>query len=273
MARTQPQVSVVIQFLNSSAHLDDAIRSVLWQTFAEWQLILVDGGSTDRSREIARSYADRYPESIVVLEHPGPGTLGIFASRAWGATEASAPILAHLDSDDEWHPRFLEIQLAVFRSNFSDRPGMVYGPMVYTWGPAQAQSAYVQPIPTAGLHEAPSLLIDLLSDGYARSPGNSAVMVSRDILLAARVLMDDAVGITEDQFLWSFIALRYPIFVSPEPLVRYRQWPGSACAKAIAEGEGPLWRARHLQWLCRYIDEHGADEARSRLLAELVAAT
>lgn len=272
MTSSRPQVSVVIQFLNSERYLEDTIRSVLWQTFPHWELVLVDGGSSDRSVDIARSYVTRLSGAARLLAHHGPSTLGIFPSRLWGASEAGAPILAHLDSDDEWHPRFLEMQIEVFRSTLRDRPGMVYGPMAYTWGATGFTDAYVQPTPKPGVHEPPALLIELLKDGYAKSPGNSAVMVSRDVVLDAASLSNDAVGITEDQFLCSFIALRYPIVVNPEPLVRYRQWPGSACARSVADGEVARWRSHHLQWLHRHIASISADDLKARLLNEVDAA-
>src|SRR6266487_3270459 len=143
-----PKVSVIIQFLNSERYLGEAVQSVLWQTFTDWELLLVDGGSTDRSAQIATSFARRFPESIRVFRHSGSGTLDIFSSRLLGAREARAPILAHLDSDDEWHPRFLERQYAIYETYFGSTHGMVYGPMVYWWEALErACESYVQPMP------------------------------------------------------------------------------------------------------------------------------
>jgi hypothetical protein len=171
--------------------------------------------------------------------------------------QATAPVLAHLDSDDEWHPQFLERQYSVHQAHFASRPGLVYCPMVYWWEDAgRALESYVQPIPPAGVHDPPSLVAGFLDDHYSRSPGNSAVMVSREIVLAAGELIGIAdEGIVEDQFLWSFVGLRYPICVHPEPLVRYRQWAGSACARSVAAGTFLSPRASHLTWLERHLSE------------------
>jgi hypothetical protein len=75
----------------------------------------------------------------------------------------------------------------------------------------------------------------------------------------------------DDQYLWSFVALRYPICVSPEPLSRYRQWPGSTCAKGVAANIDRDLRARHLEWLLGYAAEHYRGMDRDQLLAALRA--
>ena len=66
-----PLVSVVIIFLNAERFLDEAIGSVFAQTYREWELLLVDDGSTDKSRSIAEHYAEQYPDKVRCLEHEG----------------------------------------------------------------------------------------------------------------------------------------------------------------------------------------------------------
>ena len=266
-----PAVSVIIHFLNAARYLPAAARSVQWQTYPDWELILVDGGSTDQSVPIAREIQSSLPGRVRVLEHRGPETLGIFSSRIWGAREARAPILAHLDSDDEWHPQFLERQLAAHEAHFRSRPGLTYCPMVYWWEePERAFEAHVQPIVTPGLHEAPSLVIPFIDNSYSRTPGNSAVVVSREIVLAAAELIGTAdEGIGDDQFLWSFVALNYPICAQPEPLCRYRQWPGSTCAQGVAVGEHVDARSRHLNWLAKYVTSNYKGGDRDQLIREV----
>ena len=272
MTRT-PAVSVIIHFLNAERYLAEAVRSVRWQTFTNWEVVLVDGGSTDGTIALARSITQQDPARTRLLEHAGSDLLGIFSSRIWGARAARAPILAHLDSDDEWHPQFLERQYAVHTANFGNRPGLTYSPMVYWWeDPAHALDAHVQPMPPAGIHEPPTLTVPLTRNGYDQSPGNSAVMVHRDIILQAGELIGTAdEGMVEDQFLWSFISLRHPICVQPEPLTRYRQWPGSTCARGVAIGNHVAARTKHMRWLEQYLESSFRGPARDELLAELRA--
>jgi len=130
---TGPRVSVIIHFLDAEEFFDEAIASVLRQTFTEWELLLVDGGSVDRSPQRVKVWQDKFPHKIRSLRHPGPDTLGIFSSRIWGAQEARGAVLAHLDADDVWHSHFLERQYEIYQQHFQIRPGMVYCPMVYSW--------------------------------------------------------------------------------------------------------------------------------------------
>ncbi len=270
-----PAISVIIHFLNAERYLAQAVRSVRWQTFKDWELVLVDGGSSDSTIALAHSIVQQDPARTRLLEHRGPGRLGIFSSRIWGAREARAPVLAHLDSDDEWHPQFLERQYAVHSSAFDGRPGLTYSPMVYWWeDSAHVFDAHVQPIPLAGVHEPPTLVVRLTENGYDASPGNSAVMVDRQIIVSASELIGTAdEGMVEDQFLWSFISLRHPICVQPEPLTRYRQWEGSTCARGVAIGAHMASRHKHMSWLESFLETGYGGPERDALLAELRAVT
>ena len=64
----QPLVSAIIIFFNEERYLTEAIESVLGQTYDNWELLLVDDGSTDGSTAIAKSYADRH-NNVRYLEH------------------------------------------------------------------------------------------------------------------------------------------------------------------------------------------------------------
>lgn len=107
---TRPTVSVIVPAYNAEATLARAIDSVLAQTFDDWELIVVDDGSTDATEAVARSYEPR----VTVLRRPhlGPGparNAGVQASRgAW---------LAWLDADDVWYPTKLERQISVARQD------------------------------------------------------------------------------------------------------------------------------------------------------------
>ena len=102
---SQPLVSVIIPVFNAERFLTDALNSVLSQAYANLELIFVDDGSTDSSREII----ERTPGKIRYLrqENCGPA-----AARNRGIEIAEGDVLAFQDADDIWPPRKLEIQLA-----------------------------------------------------------------------------------------------------------------------------------------------------------------
>ena len=90
--KAQPLVSVVIIFLNPGEFLSEAIESVFAQTYGNWELLLVDDGSTDSSTDVALQYAARYPERTRYLEHKGHQNRGMSASRNLGIRNARGNI-------------------------------------------------------------------------------------------------------------------------------------------------------------------------------------
>lgn len=105
-------VSIIMPMHNSEAFLAEAIDSVIAQTHKNWELIIIDDNSTDRSCEIAREYAKK-DDRIAIYpcqDHTGlPGT-----PRNEGITLAKGQYIAFLDSDDVWLPGKLEQQLPFF---------------------------------------------------------------------------------------------------------------------------------------------------------------
>ena len=78
------KVSVIVIFLDAGKFITESIESVLAQTYANWELILVDDGSSDQSTSIAKDYARRFPDKILYFDHPGHKNLGKSTSRNLG---------------------------------------------------------------------------------------------------------------------------------------------------------------------------------------------
>ena len=104
-----PAVSVVMPAYNAERYLAAAVESVLRQSFGDLELLIVDDGSSDRTVEIARGFAER-DARVRVLEQPnaGPGPARNAALRA-----ARGRLIAFLDSDDEWDETFLSEHVAI----------------------------------------------------------------------------------------------------------------------------------------------------------------
>jgi glycosyltransferase involved in cell wall biosynthesis len=102
------KVSVVIPVHNGEKYLAQAIESVLAQTFRDFELLIVDDGSTDGSRAIAELYA-RHDGRIRVFSQPNRG---VAAAGNRGLQEANGEWVARLDADDVFHPEKLERQIA-----------------------------------------------------------------------------------------------------------------------------------------------------------------
>ena len=117
MNNNPPKVSVVMIFLNEEKYLQSAITSVLEQTFSDWEILLVDDGSTDESTAIAKCFASKYPNQIHYLEHDQHQNRGMSASRNLGIQNATGKYLGFLDADDLWLPKKLAEQVAILEEH------------------------------------------------------------------------------------------------------------------------------------------------------------
>src|SRR5579863_2690258 len=109
-------VSITIPFYNSERFLSEAIESVLSQTYTDWELFLVDDGSTDGSTKIAKGYEARFSDKIHHLEHENHRNRGLTSTRNLGARNSRGKFLAFLDSDDVWLPGKLQAQAAAMNA-------------------------------------------------------------------------------------------------------------------------------------------------------------
>jgi glycosyltransferase involved in cell wall biosynthesis len=117
-----PLVSVVIPVYNAERYVIQAIDSVVRQSHAALEVLVIDDASTDRSGEVAR----RYPDSRVrVVRQPNAGPA---AARNHGVGLARGELLAFLDADDLWEPRKLELQWEALRA--LPGPAMVFGSLI-----------------------------------------------------------------------------------------------------------------------------------------------
>ena len=96
--------SIIIPVYNGAKHIDGAIESVLSQTVSDWELLIVDDGSTDDTASVLEKYAG--DSRITVISQPNSG---VSAARNTGIAHAKGSHLAFLDADDVWHPDHLEV--------------------------------------------------------------------------------------------------------------------------------------------------------------------
>ena len=93
-----PSVSVIMGIYNCADTLNEAIDSILNQTFRDWELIMCDDGSQDNTYELAQQYVQRYPEQIVLLKNEKNMGLNHTLNRCLQA--ASGEYIARMDADD-----------------------------------------------------------------------------------------------------------------------------------------------------------------------------
>jgi teichuronic acid biosynthesis glycosyltransferase TuaG len=107
-----PRVSVITPVWNAEATLGQTVASVQAQSFADWEMLIVDDGSTDASLALARALAAQDPRIRVLAQEANAGAA---AARNRGIREAAGRFIAFLDADDLWRPEKLARQLAFMR--------------------------------------------------------------------------------------------------------------------------------------------------------------
>lgn len=254
MSATRPTVSVVICFLDEERFLGEAVRSVQAQTLTDWELLLVDDGSSDGSSAQARQWAAQDPARVVCIEHAQHTNLGLSASRNVGIARARGRFIAFLDADDAWYARKLEEQVAILAQH--PQAAMVVGASQYwrSWAADASRADEVVPVGTTldAIAEPPRLMLDLYPLGSGAAPPPS------DLLLRAEAVREvggfeasfrGPLMLYEDQAFLSKIYRRYPVYVASTCWDRYRERPGSIVAANTAAGRYWSVRRHFLQWL------------------------
>ena len=195
----KPLVSVIIPTFNRGWILKEAIDSVLAQDYKDFELIVVDDGSTDNTRDIL----DSYGPNLVVLRQVNKG---VSAARNRGIAAADGQLIAFLDSDDIWRPRKLSRQVDFFNST----PDAVINQTEEIW---IRNGIRVNP---KTRHRKPSgMIFERSLELCLVSP--SAVMIQKNLFDTVGVF-DENLPACEDYDLWLRISSRYPIHLIDIPL-------------------------------------------------------
>ena len=119
-------ISIIIPAYNAADYLAQTIESVLNQTYSDFELILIDDGSTDRTREIIKDYQCKDARIKYFYKENG----GVSSARNLGLQKATGDFVSFLDSDDLWDRRFLELMYhkLVAVEPLLDKMGVPYSP-------------------------------------------------------------------------------------------------------------------------------------------------
>ena len=208
-----PEVSVILPTYNRGWILKEAIDSVLTQDFRDFELIVVDDGSTDNTPQIL----DSYHQDLMVVRQPNRG---VSAARNRGIAAAGGGLIAFLDSDDLWLPRKLSSQVVFFNSN----PEAVINQTEEIW-----IRNGVRVNPKTRHHKPSGMIFEQSLALCLVSP--SAVMMKRSLFDAVG-LFDEDLPACEDYDLWLRISWRYPVHLIETPLIIKRGGHADQLSKA-----------------------------------------
>ena len=207
-----PKVSIVCPTFNGATrgYLREAIESALDQTFKDYELIIVDDGSTDHTKEVCEPYLEDSRVHYMFQPNAGPAS-----ARNTGISASTGEFICFLDDDDIWKAEKLQRQIEYIDaqlSNFSN-----WG-MVFTW--VELIDAQGNIIGYRGHRQEGTIYKYLLFEHIIDA--TSSVLVKRGVFDKIG-LFDEAFKQCEDWDMWLRIAKNYLIFPIQEYLVKHRE--------------------------------------------------
>lgn len=232
-----PKISIIIPMYNVEKYLRRCLDSVQNQTFTDWQAVLVDDGSPDKSGEIAEEYAGRDKRFVVVHKENG----GLSDARNAGMPYVKGEYIMYLDSDDFIHPQTMEIAYALAQKNNSDIVSFTYDrfyrPQLMVYHKLGLDTDKVVPLGIKKKYSIDKIKSKTVTDvyEYATDSAHNAFNPKRRWLIKhcqvwknmyRRTLIEDIAFIKgilfEDFPWWSRVMLRNPIVtIVPLPLYYY----------------------------------------------------
>jgi glycosyltransferase involved in cell wall biosynthesis len=251
------RVSIVTPFLNPGPFFEESIGSALAQTYREWELLLVDDGSTDGSTDLALRYAAAHPDRIRYLSHEGRRNRGASASRNLAARHACGKYLAYLDADDVYLPSKLEIQVPILEAHAD--VAMLYSATEYwyswTGRPEDARRDWVwrkYGAEPGTVIAPPRMLVRFLGDG-GTVPCMGSVLVRREALDRVGGWEESFTRICTDQVFHAKLTLNFPVMIADVCVDRYRQHENSSCQTVARAGQSDSAFETYLAWLESYV--------------------
>ena len=212
--------SVVIPLYNKEKYIQRTLISVLNQTFTNFEILIVDDGSTDKSCDIINSIND----DRVRLVHQDNG--GPSKARNRGIKEAKGKFIAFLDADDEWLLEKLEKQYAFHSKN----PDVFWSCTAFkaSGGKREEHIAYSK---DGVIEDA----LDAIMDGMTIQ--TSTVVIKTSVFENDRLLFNESFKRSEDREVWYKLACLYPSvgYLKTELLIYYVETEGSLNATGLGE--------------------------------------
>ena len=211
----QPRVSIVMPLFNKGSLVLEAIASVQAQEIADWELVVVDDGSTDGGPEQVRAVSTSDPRIRLVAQE----NQGVSAARNTGIRQSLADIIAFLDADDLWQPGFLAAVLAL-RERFPTARWWATGYLISA-GNEMPRVNRLSGLPTRFVS---GLIPDYFVIAATSDPPvwTSATAVERQLFLAEDAGFPIGVRSGEDLLTWARLAQAYPLAYDRRALAIFR---------------------------------------------------
>lgn len=201
--------SIITPLYNKENHIKKTLEKAFSQTFTDFELIVVDDGSTDNSEAIVKSFSDSR------LTYIKQGNAGVSAARNKGIQNASGKIIAFLDADDEWEENHLQSLFDLHKSN--PTAGLLTSRYIIRIG----NGKLIYP----SFEGVPDNYKGIVTDSFASSltyrlAVTSAVAVPREVFDTTGTFNTEVTH-PEDTELWIKIALKFPVAITDTATMLY----------------------------------------------------
>ncbi len=222
-----PQISVIIPAYNAEGTIVETIQSVRQQTFQDFEIIVINDGSTDRTVELVQTIKDR---RLKVFSYENGG---LSVARNRGIVRATNEFIAFLDADDLWTADKLELQLVALQQN--PEAGVAYSWTCFMDVDEQGKAVSFLPSPQYSF--AGNVYKNLLVSDFVHSGSNT--LIRRKAIDTAGEF-DPALKSCEDWDYWLRLATKWHFVVVPKHQILYRRTPNAMSSKVEVMKEASL---------------------------------
>lgn len=253
-----PSISVIVPVYDVEAYLPACLDSLLAQTFTDFEIVLVDDGSTDGSAAIIASYAEKHPDLIRTFAKPNGG---LADARNFGMAHSRGEYYSFVDSDDIVAPEFLSAMHAAAEEDEADL--VICGIVSFT--DAARPDAYLpEPDPRVfgnSLQQEPRLL-------YRVDASACDKLYARDLFARAGISFPVGVAFEDVPTTYRLLAHARRVVKIDEPLYLYRQ--GRAGSITATYGDRFLDLVRGMELVCEFYQQRSDFSANRDALLRLL---
>ncbi|MFH1777341.1 MAG: glycosyltransferase [Candidatus Omnitrophota bacterium] len=221
-------LSIVMVSYNHALFIKESIESIIAQTYTQWELIIVDDGSSDGSLDIVGGFAKRFPEKIKVYSHEGKHNLGISASYKLGISLCQGRYIGFLEPDDIWGS---ENAMEKIKRLEEENVNFVYSDVQPI---GEIDAILCRDLTLKSFAVLPEKILfrafsRILVDNFV--PSFSAVIAKKEVFRGIKFIWDKECAMWLDWFLWIQISLNTKFLFIPQKLVRWRLHRSSYCSE------------------------------------------
>ncbi len=233
--------SIIVALYNKSAHIEKCLQSIFNQTFTEYEIIVVNDGSTDDSYEKVQKISIPHSCQLQIINQQN---MGVSSARNNGVKQAKYDLIAFLDADDWWEPTYLA-EMKNLIDAFPEAGIFGSGYCLVKNGVSRNADVAVEPAFKMGLIN----YFEVYSRNLCMPLWTSSVVIRKSIFEAEKGFKP-FLKLGEDFDLWVRVALKYPVAFLNKPLANYNQ-DVMLANRAVGKLHQP---ANHMLWNLGYLE-------------------